>query len=81
MKFSRPSDHVTKLCFLEAVVSAGRELLSMFPCSISTSALQTFPSSSSLLCTLMEINLLAVVQGCQTGNTLQSLVLSEKQNG
>ena len=25
MKFSWPSDHVTKLCFLEAVVSAGRE--------------------------------------------------------
>ena len=53
----------------------------MFPSRNSTSGFQAFISSSLLPCKPMELNPFALVQGCQSGISLRSLVLSVEQNG
>ena len=80
MNFSWPSGHVTS-CFVVSAVYGGRELFGPQSLSISTLALQTISSQSFVICTLMEIHLPVLVRGCQSGNSLQSFLLSEEQNG
>ena len=53
----------------------------MFPSRNSTSGFQALFSSSTLLCKPMELNPFTLVQGCQIGISLRSLVLSVEQNG
>ena len=53
----------------------------MFPSRNLISGLQAFCSSSTLFCKPMELNPSALVQGCQSGISLRSLMLSVEQNG
>lgn len=80
MKFSLPCDHVTN-CFLALVFFLECGTSFMFPCSVSTSASQTVLRNYTFLYNPMEFNLLLLFQGCQSGISLQSLVLSVEQNG